>query len=291
MQKEMTIYRSSEGKQHILDLYDKTVRHLGIKYEDHMIDTRFGQTHIIIAGPVNAPPVVVLPGGNEYAPNTLRNLISFCDHFRVYAVDTIGHPGKSVEARLSMDDSSYGEWLLDVLNGLELKSVNIFCGSYSASIAYRLAAINPEKISRLALVSPSGLANGSAITFLRKLFIPWIIYRMAPNRSRLIRAIDAIISDTDENFLDFLEATLKYVKIRMPTPRTITAEEMLSFKAPTMVFCQSKDILYPPEKVIPRARAVFQNLVSIEILDGVHSPTKEQFDHISERVTEFFKSH
>ncbi|MGY5875660.1 MAG: alpha/beta hydrolase [Candidatus Thorarchaeota archaeon] len=290
MQKERTIYRSLEGKKIILDLYDKTVSELGIEYQDCMIDTRFGQTHIIAAGPTDAPPVVVLHGGNEYAPNTLRNFISFCNHFRVFAVDTVGHPGKSAETRLSLDDYNYGEWLLEVLNGLKLNSVNIFCGSYSASIAYRLAVIDPVKVEKLALVSPSGIANGSSITFLQKLFFPWIVYRMKPNRGRLIRAISPIISDPDENLLKFLEATLKYVKIQIPTPRTITVNEMLSFKAPTMIFCQSKDMLYPPEKVISRAKEVFQNLTSIECLEGVHSPTMEQFGYISKKVSDFFKS-
>jgi pimeloyl-ACP methyl ester carboxylesterase len=291
MVKEQTIYRSPVGKEIILELYDRTVGELGIEFEDHVIDTRFGQTHVIATGPKDAPPVIALHGGNEYTPNTLRNITPFCDQFRVFAVDTIGHPGKSAETRLSMNDYSYGEWLLDVVDGLNLESANVFCGLYSASIAFRLAAVSPDSIEKLALVSPSGLANGSSATILRKLFVPWMIYRMLPNRNRLLESIKPIISDPDENLLQFLEATLKYVRIRVPTPRIVTEKELSSFKAPTMIFCQSGDILYPPKKVIPQANEVFENLTSIECLDGVHSPTKEQFDYISRKVFEFFKSH
>lgn len=291
MAEEQTIYRSLFGKEMILELYDETVRELGVDFEDVVIDTRFGQTHAIVTGPNEAPPVIALHGGNEYTPNTLRNVISFCNQFRVFAVDIIGHPGKSAETRLSMNDYSYGEWLLDVLDGLNLDSARVFCGSYSASIALRLAAISPRRIDKLALVSPSGLANGSLVAILRKLFIPWMIYRVFPNRTRLQKSISPIISDPDENLLRFLEASLKYLRIRVPTPRLVTVEELSSFEAPTMVFCQSEDILYPPKKVIPRANEVFRNLTSIECLEGVHSPTREQFDHISRKVFEFFKSH
>ncbi|MDF1537386.1 MAG: hypothetical protein P1Q69_00565 [Candidatus Thorarchaeota archaeon] len=90
--------------------------------------------------------------------------------------------------------------------------------------------------------------------------------------------------------MKFLQATLKHVKIKMPTPRSITKDEMLSLHAPVMIFCQSNDILYPAEKVISQASEIFQDLVDIECLDGVHSPTREQFDYITDRVSVFFKA-
>ncbi|MDF1537385.1 MAG: hypothetical protein P1Q69_00560 [Candidatus Thorarchaeota archaeon] len=155
-----------------MKLYDRAVSDLEIEYEDRMIDTRFGHSYVIVTGPAGAFPVVVLHGGNEYTPNTLRNILSLCDKFRVYAIETIGHPGKSAETRLSLDEDSYGEWLVDTLDGLDLESVNVFCGSYSASIAFRLAKIDPGRISKIVLVSPSGITNGSTITFLRKLLFP-----------------------------------------------------------------------------------------------------------------------
>ncbi len=45
-------------------------------------------THLLVAGPEGAPPLVIFHGGN--------------------APDTIGHPGKSAEQRVSPRDNSYG---------------------------------------------------------------------------------------------------------------------------------------------------------------------------------------
>src|SRR5215211_7131664 len=58
-----SIYRSSGGEAEILALYDGALTRLGVEYESTKIDTRFGDTHVLVTGPENAPPLVILPGG------------------------------------------------------------------------------------------------------------------------------------------------------------------------------------------------------------------------------------
>jgi hypothetical protein len=52
-----TIYKRPEGEAKVLSLYDKALAKLGLEFEEQMIDTRFGDTHIIITGPKEAPTV------------------------------------------------------------------------------------------------------------------------------------------------------------------------------------------------------------------------------------------
>ena len=53
-------------------------------------------------------------------------------------------------------------------------------------------------------------------------------------------------------------------------PRTATPEELAVLTAPVMVFAAERDPLFPPDRVIPRARALFGNLVAAETLPGCH---------------------
>lgn len=96
-----TIYKSTEGKATILALYDKQLQRLKVPFKDLYIETSFGVTHLIETGDNNGKPLLVFHGGNA---TTAYNLLT-CDFllkdFHIYAVDTIGHPGKSAEVCLS----------------------------------------------------------------------------------------------------------------------------------------------------------------------------------------------
>jgi hypothetical protein len=59
-----SIYKSREGEAEIQALYDEALDGLGLRYESLTVGTRAGDTHVLAAGPENAPPVLFLPGGN-----------------------------------------------------------------------------------------------------------------------------------------------------------------------------------------------------------------------------------
>ncbi|MDQ3363214.1 MAG: alpha/beta hydrolase, partial [Actinomycetota bacterium] len=68
---ESSIYRSPEGEAELAALYEEALARLGPGYEIRLIGTSLGETHVILAGPEDAPPLVVLPGGNFLNPMCL----------------------------------------------------------------------------------------------------------------------------------------------------------------------------------------------------------------------------
>lgn len=95
---------------------------------------------------------------DAYINEAMRSLLPILQEncYRIYAPDTIGHPGKSAETRLSPKDNNYGQWLSDVMDGLGLDRAAFLGGSYSAGIILRLAAYCPRRITKMALFVPSG---------------------------------------------------------------------------------------------------------------------------------------
>ncbi|MHB8062914.1 MAG: alpha/beta fold hydrolase [Ruminiclostridium sp.] len=90
-----TIYKKTDGKDIVLKLYDQQLNRLTIHYIDLYIDTSFGKTHLIETGNFNGIPLLVFHGGNATTAYSLLTCEFLFSSFHIYAVDTIGHPGKS----------------------------------------------------------------------------------------------------------------------------------------------------------------------------------------------------
>ncbi|MHA2226468.1 MAG: alpha/beta fold hydrolase [Candidatus Hodarchaeales archaeon] len=284
-----SIYKSPYGKQILLELYDKQLTNLEIQYEEKFVQTRYGKTHIIISGNKGSIPLICLHGGNSNTPDTLKSDLPLLEYFRIHSIDIIGHPGKSAETQLSSKDLSYGYWLFDVIEELNFKKVNIYAGSFGAGIAIRLATIAPEKINKLFLAVPSGIAKGSIKDQL-KIIIPYLRYRIRSTDRNLIKMSSLLMTRFDEERIELLQAIFKYLKIKTEMPRPAKTKELDKLTSPTVVLAAKNDILFPAAKVIPRAKDLFPNLVYSEILEGLHEPTHDGYNFIHQKAKKFFLS-
>ena len=286
-----SIYRSPEGEEKILALYESALKKLDLEFEEQMIDTRFGVTHILITGPKEAPPLIIFQGGNTVNPVTLSWFLPLLKEYRVYAPDTIGHPGRSAQNRISPRDDSFGEWVIDLLDNLCIKKSSFIGYSYGAGILLRTAAYAPERISNAVLLMPSGIANGSFWRMISKIICPMLLYRLFPNRSRLLKAVRPMFTeDMDEITLDVIGSVFVHVKLETQMPRLATKEELMGFKTPTLVLAGEKDIFFPADKILPRAKEIIPNLIAAESLqESGHFPSMKTLYYINDRIRMFLK--
>lgn len=177
-----TIYKSTAGKKKIIELYDEQLNRLNVSYKDVYIQTSFGTTHIIETGSLEKEPLLVFHGGNA---TTAYNLLA-CDFllndFHIYAVDTIGHPGKSAETCLSAFGYKYGKWAGEVIDKLGFESMDLFGGSFGAGIIAKTMCEVPDKVKRVVLYVPSGIKNAPSIKSVSMMF-PMIMYWITKKES------------------------------------------------------------------------------------------------------------
>src|SRR5688572_31406189 len=119
------MYKSVQGYQTCMESYDRALKEWTVPFESRYISTRHGRTHVIICGSEDAPPLVIYHGwgGSSAGAKDEYNLPELGKTFRLYFVDTIGQPGRSAPNRPPTTGAAYGEWALDVLDGLSLAHV------------------------------------------------------------------------------------------------------------------------------------------------------------------------
>ena len=283
-----SIYKSREDEAEVQALYDEALGCLGLPYESLTVGTLAGDTHVIAAGPEDAPPVVFLPGGNFLNPTCLRWFSPLVADHRVYAPDLVGQPGRSSQIRPSPKGDGHARWVEDVLDGLGLRRVPLLGLSYGAGVAIRTLGYAPERVSRAALVSPAAVAAGPVPRMLLEVALPMLLYRLRPTTERLLRAARAILSEPEDVAVRQLGAIYRCVRLDAGLPRMATEDELRSFEGPVALFASRDDVFFPARAVLPRARELFPNLVHAECLAGCrHVPSESAFGHLGEYLRAF----
>ena len=91
-----TAFKSPAGEAAYRAAYDAEMKSWPVPYEELDLASRFGITHVIACGPQAAPPLVLLHGYMATATMWSPNISAFSKEHRVYAVDVMGQPSKSI---------------------------------------------------------------------------------------------------------------------------------------------------------------------------------------------------
>ncbi|MCR0161978.1 alpha/beta hydrolase [[Clostridium] innocuum] len=268
----MSIYKSQIGREKSLELYDRQLTKLGSSFSDVYVNTSFGKTHIIETGNDKGVPLLVFHGGNSTSAYNLLMCQFLLDDFHIYAVDIIGHPGKSDEVCLSHRGYDYGKWASEVIVKLGYEKIACFGGSFGGGVLAKLLCVSPQKVRKAVLVVPAGISNALPISSL-KMMIPLIQYRITKNKKYLIRTAlyMALYEEVlDEDTLDIVKDSFDNVKTKVGMPTNIEAKKLSDYHAPTLVIASEKDCLFPAKKVLARAKQIIPSCSVYELKGSGH---------------------
>ena len=253
-----SIYKSEQGKKEIINLYDSQLSRLNNPWKDVYVDSSFGMTHIVETGNFLGEPLLVFHGGNA---TTAYNLL-FCDFimndFHIYAVDMIGHPGKSAETSLPAKGYDYGKWVGEVIDGLKYDKISLFGGSFGAGVIAKPMCVCPDKVNRVVLYVPSGIKNAPAINS-ASMMLPMIAYWVT-GKDKWLKKCMLPMAINEDNITDDIYETAKlsidYIKVKTGMPSDVDEELMKKCTSPTLVMAAEKDCLFPGKGVIERAKRI-----------------------------------
>lgn len=280
-----SLFKSEKGKKEILQLYDKKLDSLGINYEYKSLNTSFGLTNIIVTGNPEHPPIILVHGSNGCAPIALETYPKLCKNYRTYAIDVLAQPNRSAGTRLSMKDDSYGKWMNEVINKLNIESVTMVGFSFGGLVILKTLEYNESKIKEVHLSAPAYVVNGSPIKALFKVFIPMKKFMKAGKDKFLERFLANLFTDRDEFAFEFLKKVIPEFDMDFTPVPVINAKKAKEIITPITLYAAEDDILFPGKKMIKRAKKIFPSLRESKLFkDSKHVQNKTQNDTIEELI-------
>ena len=267
-----SIYRNEQSKKAVLRLYDKQIDDLKIPYADLFVDTSFGKIHIIECGNLRGKPLLVFHGGNATTAYNLKYCRFLLDDFHVYAVDTIGHPGKSAEVSLSPRNQDYGKWAVNVIKGLGFNEMVCFGGSFGAGILVKAMCVAPEVIKCSVLIVPSAIQNAFAYKSLSMAF-PMFMYWLTHSEKWFIKCILPMAiteSNITEDILETARCSIDNAKIKSIMPKNESCKSLRKYQNPVSVMAAEKDCLFPAKDVLLKAKKVWKQSKRYLLKDRGH---------------------
>lgn len=286
----MSIYKSQDGRERSLDLYDKQLLKLNMPFSDIYVKTSFGNTHIVETGNKTGKPLLVFHGGNATTAYNLMMCNFLLNDFHIYAVDTIGHPGKSDEVCLSHKGYVYGKWASEVIEEIGYDRIACLGGSFGGGILAKLMCVAPQKIDKAVLIVPAGISNAAPVSSMAML-IPLLQYRLTKQEKYLVKAalyMALQIEVLDEETIDILRDSFDNVKIKVAMPTNIEKKRLSDYRSPTLIIASEKDCLFPARKVLRRAKQIFPDCTTIELKGSGHIHILPQPEKV--KIVEFLKS-
>jgi len=265
-------FRSPACRDTFMAHYDALVALLPAEIERRTVPTRFGNASVLVTGPPDAPPVLSLHGLNFGGPLNLGLLLPLAKHFRLYAADTPGQPGRTTSARLFWRRHEYGHWVGDVLDGLGLDVVPAIGMSFGGAMLLDTAICQPKRFSKAVLLVPGGLARVALLRVVRDLAVPSLLYRVRPSDELLRRAVVPLIADPPPHLLTYFDLLFRNTMPVAQPPPTFTRAQLAQFETPTLVFAAEDDAFFPLARMRTAVEAKIRNLARLSVLPGLHIP-------------------
>lgn len=261
-----SIYRSTSGERAIQAFYEGVLAQWPVPHDTLYVPTALGDTFVVASGAASAPPLVLLHGSSTNSAAWMGDVLAYSPHYRTYAVDIPGEPGKSAPTRPSLKKEGYVEWLDDLLAALGIDQVALVGVSLGGWIALQYATTRPERVGKLALLCPGGVTARRTSWMLRLIALLLLGERgMAAIKRAMFRGVP--IPEEVEAFMALVQA---HYRPRIESPPVFTDQELAQVRMPTLLVAGEKDVAYNSRKTAARMSKLLPHFQAILLPEAGH---------------------
>ncbi len=290
-------FKSPQGEAAYMAAYETSLKLWSVPYEAMDVPSRFGCTHLIVSGPQDAPPLVLLHGFFATSTMWVHNIADLSRDYRVYALDVMGQPGKSIPDQPIGSREDFVAWLAAVLDALQIDQATLAGMSYGGWLSLNFALAAPQRVKKLVLLSPAaGLLPlvkqfyqraipmmVFPLRFLVAGFMRWLTYK------EYFRGQDP--HSSYENTVDQMYLGVRYYRMQPGVqPCMFSDEELRGLQVPTLLLIGEQEVIYDPAAALARARELIPHLQGELIPRSSHDMTFSRAEIVDARILDFLKA-
>jgi pimeloyl-ACP methyl ester carboxylesterase len=259
--------------------YDAILRKWPVPAEELDVETRFGPTRVRRSGTGQGTPIVLLHGVMGTSLSWYSFVEELAERHTVYAVDTIGEPGRSVQTRPVQSGQDQADWLADVLGGLGHEKYHLVGISRGAMIALDLAMRSSDRIASVIAFEPGGFG----IIGLR--FVLWSFGQMfgwllpAP----ILRRIMSGDPYARRTLAPLVIRGLKY-KPHFPPLYEFTDDQLRAIEVPVHFVLAERCTVHNSREVVARVESLNPRLRGEVVPKTTHALPLEEPDLVISRI-------
>ncbi|MDF2748492.1 MAG: esterase family protein [Propionibacteriaceae bacterium] len=289
----LPVFVSGEGERTVVEAYDAVLRSWSVPCYEVDVPTSFGLTHVIVSGPEDGPPVILMHAMFATATAWYGIVGPLSRQYRTLAVDILGEANKSRPSRPITSRNDYLQWFTELVDGLGLSQMTLVGNSLGGWGSAYIAMHLRNRVQRLVLISPAATFH-SIVPFYLHFFLPKAAYLFFPwlpgVRPMMRRCVNwawaGLPSDGAWNELFYLTMVHGSTQSRV-FPRVFTEEQLARIEAPTLLLVGDHERIYPPDVVIEDAQRLMPSVEVGIIADAHHVAAVAQPNAVSARILAF----
>ncbi|WP_309104821.1 alpha/beta hydrolase [Microbacterium sp.] len=250
------------------------------------VATRFGPTRVRRSGAAGGLPLVLLHplAGNGLGWHPF--VADLAADRAVYALDTIGTAGGSVQTAPVRTGEDYAAWVDEVIAGLGIERTHLLGYSEGAWHAALTAAHRPDRIASLVLGEPGSALARPPLSVLARMI--WVGIRpTAANFARFEEWMTPGVTLSEEEKA-CATASFGYRR-RIPWVTPLSDDELRRITTPTLALFGSATVMGDPRAAAERLRVLPD--LEVETYEGAgHGLLWQRRDEVLDRIREFLRA-
>lgn len=282
-------FENDAARERYLRAYQALEASWTVPKEEIDVPTSFGPTHLHRWGSGARTPVVLLHpigGSGLYWRDVAAQ---FGGDRVVYAPDTIGTAGRSVQTAPLKREADFAVWLNELLDGLGVERVHLVGYSHGAWHASAVALHDPSRLDSVTLIEPGGVFGKPSWRVLLKMLAFGMRGKSDENMRRLSAWMTPGVT-LDDRQMAYAREALAY-RMKIGWARLLTDEEIRSITVPMLVIFAAETIVADPEAAVSRL-AEHLPQAETEVYPAVgHGIVHQIPEQVAGRVLKFVQQH
>ncbi|WP_330461046.1 alpha/beta hydrolase [Streptomyces sp. NBC_00820] len=257
------------------------------------VETSFGTTHVYRYGPTDPvgasrTPIVLIHGSGGCSAQWYPNTPGLSAERPVYALDTPGDPGRSVQREPMWQPERAAQWLDEALGALSLDRVHLVGSSYGGWLVLNQAHRKPGRAASVTLLDPGGLEK-VGLRFFVWIFVS-LFATFAPKalRPRLASWLEQPVIVVPE-LRAWIQAGVRAFRIRRPAPLPLTDDELRAIETPLYLALGRRSLLVHPKRQQERVPRLIPGARAEIIADTGHGPAIDHPELLNARMLSFMQ--